>query len=453
MTTATGDLDRLGLLAARDAAAVSIGGTDLRPIMFGANLHEAMSQLPRAELKLREPLARGALIDYLAPVAFQPPSARRAGPRFVGEVIWARPDGDDIAIELSGMPRLTESKVGLFATWNVPHQEHVHALMRGAGLTDDQLKIEGLDTLPSEVFEVLVPIGGLTVRERTELAEVTLVAPEAVVGALKELTDEPDLTEPFARADCVAVCSVSAALMFDAEQQAIANVDSALEWLGVTLRYGAAHWPDGRARRFERAEFRALPQRSELTWVRGVVNARQWVRGTGPVSVTPRLDLRPRHFDLQPPSAFSVQDHQAVQALRRVASTTDPIQAVTAIWDAIEFYVAGTSGPRIFDDPTLKKLRKAIPKDLPAPLRGRTIDAINRLNQMPLLTRLRAAAEEDGVPTNDDEWGLLQRLRRSRNALVHGASADAVASASDLQRAQSLVARLLVYRAHRLQES
>jgi hypothetical protein len=453
VTTPAPGLDRLGLLAARDAASVSIGGTDVRPVMFGANLHEAMSQLPRADLKLREPLARGMLIDYLAPVAFQVPSARRAGPRFVGDVIWARPDGEDIAVELSGMPQLTESQVGLFATWNVPHQEHVYALMRAAGLTDDQLNIEGLDTLPREVFEVIVPIGGLVVQERTELAEVTLIAPASVIGALKELTDDADLIEPFERADCVAICDVCAALMFDAEQQAIANVDSALEWLAVTLRYGAAHWPGGRPRRFERAEFRALPQRGELTWVRGVVNARQWIRGTGPVSVTPRLDLRPRHLDLQPPASFSVQDHQAVQALRRVSSTTDPIQAVTAIWDAIEFYVAGISGPQLFDDRTLKKLRKAIPKDLPAPLRGRAIDAINRLNQMPLLTRLRAAAEEEGVPTNDDEWGVLQRLRRSRNALVHGASANAGASASDLQRAQSLVARLLVYRAHRLRES
>lgn len=451
MTAAVAKLDRLGLLAARDSAVVNIGGTEAQPVMVGGNLHEALSQMPRADLKLREALARGVLIDYLAPVAFH--MSGEVGPRFVGDVIWARLDGDDIALELSSMPQLTESQVGLFATWNVPHQEHVYALMRAAGLSDDQLNIEGLDSLPREVFEVIVPIGGLIIEEeRTHLAGVTLVSSDSVIDALKELTDDPDFIEPFARADCVAICNASAALMFDAEQRAIANVDSALEWLAVTLRYGAAHWPDGRPRRFERAEFRALPQRGEVIWVRGFVNARQWIRSTGPVSVTPRLDLRPRHLGLQPPAAFSVQDHQAVQALRRVASTTDPIHAVTAIWDAVEFYVAGVAGPRMFDDRTLKNLRKTVPKDLPAPLRGRALDAINRLNQMPLLTRLRVAAEEDGVPTNDDDWALLKRLRRSRNALVHGASADAIASASDLQRAQSLIARLLVYRAYRLRE-
>lgn len=446
------DLDRLGLLAARDRTRVRSGGTDVGPVMFGANLREAMSELPKADLSLRERFARGVSIDYLAPVAIQVPSNRRSGPRFVGDVISARPDGKDIAVELSGMPELTESRVGLYAAWNVPHQEQLYALMRTAGLAHEQLKIEGLDSFPAQVFEVLVPINGMTVETREEIDEVTLVAPDGVTSALRDLTDEPELLDPFERADSVAICHASATLMHDAEQLALAKIDAALGWLAVTLRYGYAFWPDGTPRHFERSEFRALPQRGELSWVRGPGTGQQWVRGTGPVSDIPRIDLSPRHLDHQPPAAFSVQDHQAVQALRRVASTSDPIQAVTAVWDAIEFYVAGAAGPRLFDDATLKRLRKSVPKDLPGPLRRRAIDAINRLNQMPLLTRLRGAADEDGVPTTDDEWEMLTRLRRSRNALVHGASADAVPSASDLRRAQSLVARLLVYRAHRLAE-
>lgn len=444
------DLDRLGLLAARDRTQVRFGGTDVGPVMFGANLREAMSELPRADLSLRQRFARGVPIDYLAPVAIQMPSRRRSGPRFVGGVISARPGGEDIAVEVSGMPELTESRVGLFAAWNVPHQEHVYTLMRTAGLKHEQLRIEGLDSFPKQVFEVLVPIHGMTVDGRAEIDEVVVAPPDGVRSALRELTDEKDLLDPFQRADCVALCHATAALMHDAEHQAIAKIDAALGWLAVMLRYGFAYWPDGTPRHFERSEFRALPHRGEVSWVRGPATGRQWIRETGPVSDTPRLDLSPRHLDFQPPAAFSVQDHQAVAALRRVASTSDPIQAVTAVWDAIEFYVAGRPGPRLFDDATLKRLRKSVPKDLPTKLRGRAIDAINRLNQMPLLARLRAAAEEDGVPTTDDEWETLSRLRRSRNALVHGASPEAVPSASDLRRAQSLVARLLVHRAHRL---
>lgn len=446
------ELDRLGLLAARDRSAVRIGATDVRPVMVRAKLHEAMSQLPQAEVDLRERLAGGILIDYLAPVAIDVPSSRRSGPRFVGDVIAAVPDGQRISVEMSSMPELTESQVGLFATWNVPHIEHIHAMMRASGLGDERLNIQGLHELPLEVFEVVVPVNGMTVDERACMTGVTLVSPQTLTPALAKLTDSPDLGGPFERSDCLAICHVTASLMFDAEHQALALIDRALDWLVVTLRYGTAHWPDGTPLRFERSTFRALPERGELAWVRGVVNGRQWIRGTGPVDTRPRLDLQPRHLDSQPPEGFSLQDHQAVQALRRAASTSDPIQAVTAFWDAVEFYVAGTTGPRLFSDPTLKRLRKSVPGDLPAPLRARAIDAINRLNQLPLLTRLRAAVEVDGVPTDEDEWQLLQRLRRSRNALVHGASADAAAAASDLKRAQALVARLLVYRAHRIRQ-
>lgn len=446
------ELDRLGLLATRQDAAIRVGGVDVRPVMAGATFHEGISERPHARLTLRETLASGLVIDYLAPVTFELASSRRPGPRFAGDVMSASPDGERIELDLSSMPQLSESIIGLFAAWNVPHVEHIHALTRSAGLGDDQLNIEGLDELPKEVFEVVVPIRGLLVEGQTVLGQVTFAAPARATSALAELTEDAGIREPFERADCVAVCLTTAHRMFDAEEQALADVDQALSWLAVTLRYGQTHWPDGVARRFERAEFRALPERADVAWVRGVVNGRQWARTTGPEAVRPRLDLEPRHLDVQPPRSLSLQDREAIQALRRAAAATDPIQAVTAIWDAVEFYVAGRAGPRIFDDAALKALRKAVPQDLPPQLRQRAIDSINRLNQLPLLSRLRAAVEEDGVPTTDEEWALLQRLRRSRNALVHGAAADAAAPADDLLRVQSFVARLLVYRAHRLRE-
>lgn len=56
------------------------------------------------------------------------------------------------------------------------------------------------------------------------------------------------------------------------------------------------------------------------------------------------------------------------------------------------------------------------------------------------------------MPSADDEWTLLQQLRRSRNALVHGAGAHAALSSRDIVRAVAFVARLLVYRAYRVSE-
>lgn len=444
------DLDRLGLLRARDRTDLRVGDTDVRPLLRTATLHEAMSELPRAHIELRESLVRGSLVDYLAPVTFSVPGSRREGPRFVGDVTVAAPQGDRISVDVASMPELTETEVGLFATWNVPTIEHIHAVARAVGLPDENINIEGLDTLPAEVFEVVVPVEGVVVDGRTELGEIWLDRPESVARALDGPGADAAFTDPFTRADCVATAHVVANLMFHAEEDATAMVDAALGWLSVALRYGMSHWPDGTAHRFDRAEFRAVPRRQEVAWVRGLVNGRHWIRGTGRVAVNPTFALQARHVDLKSPQTFSLQDDQAVQALRRAAATDDPVQAVTAVWDAIEFYVAGTAGPRSFDEDTLKALRKTVPKDLPPPLRGRVIDAIDRLNQAPLLTRLRVAMTEDGVPSADDEWKLLQRLRRSRNAIVHGAGGEAAADARDLARAQAFVARLLIYRAHRL---
>jgi hypothetical protein len=225
-----------------------------------------------------------------------------------------------------------------------------------------------------------------------------------------------------------------------------------LAWIAVGLRYGLTHWPDGTARPFDRTSFRALPQRRDLVWVRGLINGRQWIRSTGPTASRPRLDVRLQHLG-EPPQGLSVQDRQAIESLRRAAAASNPIQAITALWDAIEFYVAGTSGPRPFADAELKALREAVPKDLPPALRSRAVDSINRLNQLPLLSRLRAAVDADGVPTDDDEWSLLQRLRRSRNALVHGAGVESVSSQREILRGVAFVARLLVFRAHRVSEA
>jgi hypothetical protein len=273
-----------------------------------------------------------------------------------------------------------------------------------------------------------------------------------ITERLAELTEDEPLLGPFTRAPCAAVALASGSRLLDAEAAALTRIDHALAWIAVSLRYALSHWPDGRPVRFARTAFHALPGRVDKAWVRGLATARQLVHDTGPTGHRPQLDLERDHLVGEPPARWSLQDRQAAAALRRAAAATDPIQAVTALWDAIEFYVAGTAAPELFSAAHLKALRKAVPKDLPAPLRARAIEAINRLNQPALLTRLRAAVEADGVPTADDEWDLLRDLRRSRNALVHGAGAQAAASRREIARATAFVARLLVHRAHRAAE-
>ena len=441
---ADGDLDALGLLAAADAHDVRFGMTNVGSAMSGGTFSEAVSKLPKAWLRLRSRLARGLLIDYLAPVSARYGVAKQ----FVGDVVTARPEGDLVHVDLSSMPELEESMTGALATWGVPHYEVMHVLTRSAGLTDDQLNIEGLDTLPHELLEVVVPVDGISLTDAMTIGGCRLMPSGVITQRLRDLTQDDDLTGAFERAPCAAVALVSGARMLDAEAAGLAQIDHALAWIAVSLRYGLTHWPHGSPQRFERAAFQAVPQRIDLVWLRALSTGRQMIRETGPAGSRPRLDLQAGHLLGEPPTGLSVQDRQAVEALRRAGAASDPIQAITAFWDAIEFYVAGTPGPALFSDAQLKALRKAVPRDLPPPLRARAIESINRLNQPALLARLRAAVEADGVPSADDEWELLQRLRRSRNALVHGAGTHAASSPRDIARAVAFVARLLVYRAH-----
>lgn len=450
--TSDGDtpgFDELGLLSNSHGADVRFGAVDARPAVSGGTFSEAVSKLPRAEVRLRERLARGLLIDYLAPVSARFGESKH----FVGDVLSAVPDRDAISIGLSSMPELEESTVGVLATWGVPHYEIVHALTRTAGLTEQQLSIQDLDKLPVELFEVVVPVDGLSVDNPTMVGGCRLMPFRAIADELREMTDDDDIIGPFDRAPSVAVALASGARMLDAESAGLTEIDHALAWIAVGLRYGLTHWPDGIPRRFDRSSFRALPQRGQLVWLRGLINGRQWIRSTGPTSSHPGLDLQLQHLRGDPPRGLSVQDRQAIESLRRAAAASDPIQAITALWDAIEFYVAGTSGPKPFSDADLKALRKAVPTDLAPPLRSRAIESINRLNQPPLLSRLRAAVEADGVPTDDEEWSMLQRLRRSRNALVHGAGAESASSEREILRVVAFVARLLIFRAHRISDA
>jgi hypothetical protein len=442
------DLDAFGLLAGRAAPPTRFGASDAGPAMDRGTFNEALSKLPKARMRLRSDLARGLLIDYLAPVQVGYGQAKQ----FVGDVLTATPDADRIELDLATMPELEESTTGAMATWDVTHHEMVYILARTAGLDDEQVNIYGLDALPHELFEIVVPVDGISVAEPTTIGGCRLVPASVITARLAELTEDEPLLGPFARASCAAIALASGSRLLDAEAAALTRIDHALAWIAVSLRYGLTHWPDGRPVRFARTAFHALPVRVDKAWVRGLGTARQLVHDTGPTAHRPQLDLDRDHLVGEPPALWSLQDRQAAAALRRAAAATDPIQAVTALWDAIEFYVAGTAAPELFSAAQLKALRKAVPDDLPAPLRARAIEAINRLNQPALLTRLRAAVEDDGVPTADDEWDLLRDLRRSRNALVHGAGAQAAASSREIARAAAFVARLLVHRAHRASE-
>jgi hypothetical protein len=92
----------------------------------------------------------------------------------------------------------------------------------------------------------------------------------------------------------------------------------------------------------------------------------------------------------------------------------DPLERIQAIWEAIEFYVAGTRGDVFFDPGEVKRIRRSVPKDVDPKLRTRALDLLAKINDPPLMAKLREAATRDGVPVAESEYELLGRLRKAR---------------------------------------
>ena len=75
-------------------------------------------------------------------------------------------------------------------------------------------------------------------------------------------------------------------------------------------------------------------------------------------------------------------------------------------------------------------------------LRARALDLLTKINDPPLMAKLREAATRDGAPVAESEYGLLSRLRKARNDAVHGRSPE-LPPREDVDHAVSIVARLL----------
>jgi hypothetical protein len=131
----------------------------------------------------------------------------------------------------------------------------------------------------------------------------------------------------------------------------------------------------------------------------------------------------------------------------------DPLASVTALWEAIEFYTARSRVTRLFPTKLLASIEKrvfdSLPPDVTSDQRARVTQVLGELNSPPLLTRLRAALDRDGVPMSDGDIALLQRLRRLRNDAVHGRS-SVLPTREELDHAISIVSRMLLFRLARL---
>ena len=262
----------------------------------------------------------------------------------------------------------------------------------------------------------------------------------------------PDyLRERYSEASAWALNLQTARTIFDAESKGLKAIDLALAWLTARAQYSGVAMPGGHPRRFKRAWTLSRVSRRDVIVVRGTATSRRWLRSPIDILLQPTLDLdQIEDIESVPlPPDLPIQMREALSAWRRAAEETDALAAVMALWEAVEFYTSGTQAPRIFQKATLKAVRRRATDGLEGEQLKRVQDVVARLNEPPLMVRLRVALDEDQVPYEDSELSLLQRLRQVRNDLVHGRSRE-TPSATDLRYAKAIVNRMLVYRIGRL---
>ena len=241
---------------------------------------------------------------------------------FTGFVDSATPDGDETRIEALSSYRTQR------ADRRVPGDERSPATRTGVSArapclsyTDDRLRIQGIDNLPTEVFEVLVPVAGLELDEPLWVGGVTLLLSalwEAPPGPIPAAPFGHLALEPYA---CVAVTFETAAKMLNAETAALGRIELALDGLLASTLYGFSAKPDGTNIPFARSAVHSRPRRLPVVCVYGLGTDRIWVRDTDThgmaVSVHAGL-LHRRWQDLQiQPIPVAMRDMLA--ALRRAA--------------------------------------------------------------------------------------------------------------------------------------
>lgn len=449
MTRGVFDTDVLGTQAARSGLFTRIGGVSVDTAVFGGQITSAMNDLPSATVDLNAVLLAGDPIDYFGTVELGQRFAGVERADFTGNVVDARHEDAALRLKCQTHPGLRESTVGPLELLGVSPQETMHLLTRSGGLAEDQVGIPDLDELPLETMEVLVPLSGMSVDRPVRLGQLTFIDPVETAPLFRGFTNDDMLIE-FQSAECHALYRCVQRRLIDAESEALSLIDVTLAWFQTRARYGLAFMPSGHAQTFSRRLALARPRRIALALARGIESQRAWMRSPSaePFQGNLPVGAADPHWVPPDPQALSTSEQQAIRAVARAASESDVLQRIQALWEAIEFYVEGVRPRARYSNAEARRIRRSIPKDVSPAIRERALELLARINDAPLMAKVREAVARDGVPITESEMDLLSRVRKVRNDAVHGRSAD-TPTTEDVDFAVSVVSRLVLHRLYR----
>ncbi|MFI9642901.1 hypothetical protein ACIG87_23060 [Micromonospora sp. NPDC051925] len=435
-----------------------IGETDVSRWVTDFSFEHRIGPQNRAEFTLRKDVIDEVPLDYTGPVTLALHWNNKRHPQFFGLIELAFESQDGLQLLCRTSAELNDRSIVGLLHERVPYFEIIYTISRSAGYSDDQLDIHGMDTLALEEIEVIVPVQGIRVEEPVTIGDFELVPLSEISWAQDGWTEQgparvgnaQQLVYLLARAGAFMRGIYPDRALFEAEQKGLRDAELVAAWLGTRLNFRAASLPFGKIQPYNRMSSGIRPTAGGVVAVRGRTSDRRWLRAAQ-MATPMRTTLIPVcddwHDEPQLAKGLSLRDREALLAFWRSLDLADPLSSVIALWDAIEFYVGGTTLPGLFTEQDLRRLRDETPAWLSADQRKRFKDVLGGLNSPPLIPRLRAALDRDGVPITDAEFDLLRKLRRIRNPAQHGKERKAP-SGEDLRQAWSIVARMLVYRSH-----
>lgn len=430
-----GDLGILGSIRVR------VGSVNLTRALRSIVTKSHVNQLSTAEVQIEKDDPAVASVDFTGRVTVDRKTESGLARVFTGSVMTV--DSVDGALRLDCMstPELQELKSSGIQYSDNARVDVIYGILRSAGIPHERTDIEGMGDREPELFEIATPILGVKQTGVAKVGSVTFMPAGSLdIAAWYPGASEQMLAE-FETSDALAVHYLPARILYDAERGGLAALDATMAWLVIRAMNSSASGPDGEIRTWARRLMLARPRRRRIVSVRGVSTGRRWVRYVDNATVEADLELESVR---QPP--FPDRISQTLQlslgAAERAATLVEPLSRVTALWEAIEHYVGGTSVPALFSAEELRSIKAALPKDFTAEKRGRLGELIAQLNNPPLLPRLRHRLAMDGVPISEDEVDLLWRLRSVRNAVVHGRASQPPED-SEIQYGVAILSRIL----------
>jgi hypothetical protein len=370
---------------------------------------------------------------------------------FTGHVTSAQARGPRVELAVHAGAQLGDTTLRRTVFRGLESIEKIYFILREGGYGPEKMQLDGLEDLPERVFEITIPVSGVSVEQTTVHGRVALVTASVArekltpyLGGDNETTTS--VAEQFGAYDSFATVVVRSRLAHDAELMARRTASVLVAALATDSRYSRLVDNAGRFVRFDRSRSIGAPALADMALLNDLKSQTGWLRETGstPAALPIDLALYPR-AGVNLHSLETPAEEEALLALLRAASGDNPLTAVQDLWTAIEFMISGYRVEKRFSDSELDTIRSTVSSltELSDAQHQRVKEVIGRLNDESLNFRLRQLVAELRIGVTPDELKHLARLRALRNSAVHG-HAYRPPEPEDLHRGVSIVAFMIV---------